>query len=441
MMHLSKAISPAEFINVTPINPLISKCQIKVCYVSDEPNRNKTVITKEVATKMANSLPGSPIVGYYNEEKNDFMAHEQELVITDKTVELKSITVPYGFVDLNAKVWFQWFLDDNKVEREYLVTEGYIWTGRYPEARRIISQGNNQSMELDKNLTSGIWTKDANNKPQFFIINEANISALCALGENEEPCFEGSQMKVEFALSKDFKETFYQMAQELKEILSEGGNTVNEEMTNVETVVGETVEVIEETPVVEETPVAESPVVEEVEEISENEGQNTETETVENSENNEGNFSEETEEEVEESESEGSEQSSYSLDEIPEYNQLREEYSALEARYNALEKEVSVLRTFKLGAERAEKEALIGKFYMLSDEDKKDVVTNIDSYSLADIEAQLAVICFRNKVSFNLEEEVEEDNNLTYNLDASKDEFDNAPDWVKAVRATKESNI
>ena len=29
---------PCEFINITPINPLISKCEIKVCYVGDDPN-------------------------------------------------------------------------------------------------------------------------------------------------------------------------------------------------------------------------------------------------------------------------------------------------------------------------------------------------------------------------------------------------------------------
>ena len=64
-MHKSvKLTTPCEFINVEPLNPLISKCQIKVCYVGEQPNRNKSVITKEVATKMANSLPGSPIVGY-----------------------------------------------------------------------------------------------------------------------------------------------------------------------------------------------------------------------------------------------------------------------------------------------------------------------------------------------------------------------------------------
>ena len=76
-MHTSiKLDTPVEFINITPLNPLISKCQIKVCYVGDEPNRNRSVITKEVAKQMANSLPGCPIVGFYNEEKGDFEEHQ-----------------------------------------------------------------------------------------------------------------------------------------------------------------------------------------------------------------------------------------------------------------------------------------------------------------------------------------------------------------------------
>lgn len=76
-----KMNSPCELLNITPLNPLISKCEIKVCYVGDKPNRNKSVITKEVATEMANSLPGSPIVGYYNETTGDFEEHNKTLAI------------------------------------------------------------------------------------------------------------------------------------------------------------------------------------------------------------------------------------------------------------------------------------------------------------------------------------------------------------------------
>ena len=171
-MHVSIPVeNSCEFINIVPVNPLISKCQIKVCYVGEQPNRNRSVITKEVAREMANSLPGCPIVGFYNEHEGDFEEHNRTIEISNGTLTIKETTVPYGFVDINAKVWFQKFVDDGLVEREYLVTEGYIWTGQYPEAQRIMERGNNQSMELDEENLDGTWTKDAKGNPQFFIIN------------------------------------------------------------------------------------------------------------------------------------------------------------------------------------------------------------------------------------------------------------------------------
>ena len=165
-MHESVRLDcPIEFINITPVNPLISKCQIKVCYVDDKPNRNRSVITKEVARKMANSLPGCPIVGYYNETKEDFEEHNRIIEFSDGEIVIKDTTKPYGFVDLNAKVWFAKYLDDDSVEREYLVTEGWLWTGQYPECKRIIEHGNNHSMELDEDTLDATWTKDKNDRP------------------------------------------------------------------------------------------------------------------------------------------------------------------------------------------------------------------------------------------------------------------------------------
>jgi hypothetical protein len=74
------------------------------------------------------------------------------------------------------------------------MTEGYLWTGQYPESQRVIDQGNNQSMELDEHSLNASWTKDSNGQPQFFIINEAIMSKLCILGEDVEPCFEGASI-------------------------------------------------------------------------------------------------------------------------------------------------------------------------------------------------------------------------------------------------------
>jgi hypothetical protein len=79
--------------------------------------------------------------------------------------------------------------------------------------------------------------------------------------------------------------------------------------------------------------------------------------------------------------------------------------------------------------------AKIAEFYMLSDEDKKDVIENIDTYSLDDIEAKLSVICFRNKVSFTSEDDDDNPANgpKTFSLEEDLDDDSSTPAWVKAA--------
>jgi hypothetical protein len=76
---------------------------------------------------------------------------------------------------------------------------------------------------------------------------------------------------------------------------------------------------------------------------------------------------------------------------------------------------------------------------MLSDEDKADVITNIDKYSIDDIEAKLSVICVRNKVSFDLDEN-KKPGVTTFNLNSMDDNQDDMPAWVKAVLETEKKN-
>lgn len=125
----------------------------------------------------------------------------------------------------------------------------------------------------------------------------------------------------------------------------------------------------------------------------------------------------------------------YNLNEIPEYVELSENYNTLQSQYSALETEVTELREFKAAAERKDKEAMIAGFYMLSDEDKKDVLDNIDTYSLEDIEAKLSIICVRNKVSFDLDNDKEEKKEVvTYSMNDQLNDDSNVPAFVKAMR-------
>jgi DNA repair exonuclease SbcCD ATPase subunit len=114
--------------------------------------------------------------------------------------------------------------------------------------------------------------------------------------------------------------------------------------------------------------------------------------------------------------------------------ELQTSFAELKKSYDVLRAENAELIQFKNKVERKEKEDMIASFVMLSDEDKQDVVTNIDKYSLDDIEAKLSVICVRNKVSFNLDE----DSNLpggatTYSLTDCEDSA--TPAWVKRALA------
>ena len=416
-MHVSiKMNTPCEFINLEPVNPLISKVQIKVCYVGEEPNRNGTVITKEVASQMANSLPGSPIVGFYNETSGDFEEHNRIIDLSNGKFEFKDTTRPYGFVDLNARAWFQKFEDDG-VEHEYLMTEGYIWTGQYPEAKRILAKGNNQSMELEN--VEGAWTRNTKDDYEFFIINEAIISKLCILGEDVEPCFEGASIgKFEFSFDEGFVKTYSAFISEMNSLIK-GGTPVEdkENMVNEEEVKEEEL-VDEENP--EEVP-AEEAEAEVVEESAEEEAEEEAEPEVEE---------EAAEEEADEAKEEGEPEPA------PEFHvEDTQEYKDLMARCSALEEEVTSLRAFKLKAERKDKEAMIASFYMLSDEDKQDVVENIDKYSLDDIEAKLSIICVRNKVNFNLEDEnTEKKETVVFSLDNEEDDDTVTPAWVKAVQ-------
>lgn len=519
MKHTSVELNtPCEFINITPLNPLISKCQIKVCYVSDEPNRNHSVITKEVARKIANSLPGSPIVGYFNDAKGDFEEHNRTIEISNGQFKIKDITKPYGFVDMNAKVWFKKFLDDGVNEREYLMTEGYIWTGQYPESQRILDHGNNQSMELDENYLDATWTKDDNGKPQFFIINEAIISKLCVLGEEFEPCFEGSQIaKIEFSFEDSFKTQLFSMMNELKDLIKEGGAKV---FTRYAVEIGDSLwsalynyieqkypdgqnsycsayrieGVFEEDSqkfavlqnrsnmkyyrlnfaLNEESGFVPSDILIEVTKSYEPAGEpqfaldavkEYETEYAKKKSEEQGKNVEEEQEEIEkepeeekcpkcgkilaecECEKKEPEPVKYNLEEVVEYTELKTKYNELQTKYSTLESECESLKSqleplveFKKASEKKEKEAMIASFYMLSDEDKADVIANIDTYSVDDIEAKLSIICVRNKVNFNLDSDTKENKGPTvYNLDSKLDDDASTPAWVKAAIAVSES--
>ena len=493
-------IDSPEFINITSMsNPLISKCEVKVLYVGE--NRNRSYITKEVATEMARTLPGCPIVGYYIENKEDFGDHGDQVIIDGEGVKFKKLTKPYGFVAPDSKIWFQKFEDTdefgNTVVREYLMTEGYLWTGQFEEAKRVIDSGNPQSMELDEKTLKGYWSTDNNRGIDFFIINDAIFSKLCILGEDVEPCFEGAnitapKLSTEFSKDDSFSVTLFSMLKELKSTLSEGGTDVSikavenigveidkkfsaeqDKVSEIDTHeidnnIGEFKKAKEEED--EKSDSEEDAKSEDASEDSDDKEEDkkkkpaanhtvTEFEADENGEGAENSSDENAEDNTEGSEEPAEDPTPEEEPDVPEEDveepvampydgndnegskklfALEEELNELKNAYALLEQKCADLENYKANIENAKKDELIKSFYMLSDEDKADVIANKANYSLDDIEAKLSVICVRKKVSFDLNEDSNEEKSVaTYNLNTI--ESIDVPDIVSTLRDVRKS--
>ena len=450
-------ITAPEFINLQPldINPMMSKCEIKVLYLGK--NRNGTSINKDAATEMAKTLRGAPIVGYYREDKGDFFDHGDQVIMDGDGVHFKSLTKPYGFVAPDADVWFQEFEEFDEsgesVTRVYLMTTGYLWTGQYEEAKQLFMEGGKpQSMELDENSLTGFWAKEANSDYEFFIINDAIFSKLCILGDDVEPCFEGSSITAPnisktFSLDDNFKRTLYSMMKELQYTLQGGSQKmadINEEVTEVvQDEVTEAAEATEEVTeeVAEETAVAEEATETEISEVAEtveeNLGNIDETVAPENEVSIEEATTEFAKSEDEEKKEEGSDDSEDESKEEEDdddkkkkddYSLLKIEFDELKLSYDNLMKEVEELRQFKLATTDKEKDDLINEFFMLSDEDKQDVVDHKAEYTLDEIKSKLAVLCYEKKVSYIAD--TEDTDNMTVNVGSTETEV---PGWIQAV--------
>mgnify|MGYP000876880130 CR=1 FL=1 len=385
-------IAAPEFVNLAAdaLNPGISKADVKVLYLGK--NRNGSYIDKETAMKMSETLRACPIVGAYRKDIDDFGDHGEIIHIENGEITFDCATVPYGFVAPDAKVWFKDFTDydefGNTVDRTYLMTTAYLWTGQYPEIERCVKEGMGQSMELDGENLDGHWVEDSETGIEFFIINDASFTKLCVLGNDVEPCFEGASIEAPNISDKFSKENFtttlYNMMNELKFALAEKEDVPaepEEDFSESGTDNSDSTEKVDDTFTNEEEPLdqnadfTENPAEGEVEPVVENSHQEDEYTAEKFAENEE------------------------------ELSNLKEELTSLQEKYSNLEQEVEELRSFKADRISADKDNLINKYNMLSDDDKAEIIANKDSYSYEEIESKLALLYVKKNVDFEDQED------------------------------------
>lgn len=421
-----------EILEKKKINPYITECKIKAFYLED--NRNGSYITPEVGIMLADSIYNAPIVGYYSEEQQDFLGHEVDMKINIESgkIDVLPLTVPFGVVtDRKPYEWEKEVI--NGRERTYLICYGYLWTGRYKQLNGLVEQGfKGHSMELFEESVKGNWAKVDNFDEEFFIFSEANISALCILGDNVEPCFEGSTVSVtKFTLNDNFQKDFENFLVELDKVLNnniEGGKKLmdNEKLeSGVEKICPDCGKPIDECicnkktnnalddekkkkPEEEKKPVKETSK----EEKTPEKGKETPKE-------------EEPTEEKKKKVYELSEEELSAYEDMKNnYSNLQVSYSELENKFNTLQKKYDTVSEQYSAIVEQSKSELYEKFEFLGEDNIAKVKEKYNDYSLEDLEDKLSAMAFKLNMKPVTNVVVEIDQN---------EKINNLPSWLQAV--------
>lgn len=412
------------------VNSQFSLGRARVFY--EGPNVNRTIIDADVAEKLIQTIPGTPIVGRYNSEEGDFEGHGEG-------------QIAYGFVPLDPhpmRVEVTEEVYGLPIKRKYYEVDAVIWDGRFPEAQKILEEEKSLSMELNPETMDGEF--EIYDDKHYLRITNAEFFGITVLGDAHTPCFKDAKFFQAYASML----SAYEALEQESNIGGTNMPNTEEKVDVVEvnetdsTIVNEEATVETETPEVEETEAVEVTEDEAAEatptEDGVEEGTEEETEAEEEAEEEEAteNFEAETETE-EETEAE---ESSAESEEEPEVEEETEAESEVNEETEALKAKVEEL-TEKLEVyENAAKEELINKFSAkINDSDfMSSIKENIGNYSVEDLKSALGAKLAEQVL---VEEESDENkvNGMVYSFNGiAKKETKKG--WQELVRATKAAN-
>lgn len=211
------------------INSVFSMGRARIFYKGI--NRNRSIIDGEVAEQLASTIPGTPVIGTYNYETNDFEGHEEN-------------PSAFGFIPLDPHP--TWVTEN---EKEYLEVDVVIWDGRFEEAQDILTNEKHLSMELNPRTMKGTFERKGSTT--YYRITYAEFAGITVLGDDVEPCFEDARFITAFSNMV----SAYALYIEETQRKIEGGNDVMDNINEIVEPEVTTDAVVEEveTKVVEET--------------------------------------------------------------------------------------------------------------------------------------------------------------------------------------------
>lgn len=153
-----------------------TRCQLAVFYEGETPDHR--YFPHSFSVKLKDKLPYTPVVAYYDPDKEDFVGHNKEQQI-------------YGIVDPTKEGRFVTLDDGNK----WCVCDVVLYTDRPDTTGKIASKivGHKQSLELNADTLKYRVNYDENKHFKNFEFIDGDLLGVSVLGADEKPAFTGSQ--------------------------------------------------------------------------------------------------------------------------------------------------------------------------------------------------------------------------------------------------------
>lgn len=195
---------------------------VKIYLMHTNLNLNNSYFEKSIVDKYTDTLKNTPILGYIvideNNEK-DFEGHKNILVVKNGEFTLKYAGQAFGVIPENCNPRWEMKMCDDGVEREFLVCDGILWSGKFDDVKEIFERDKSkkQSMELSDDF-DGFFHEDG-----YFVFTRFSFYGACALGDLKTEAMTGASIETEFSID-EIKSEIQKNMELLKNTLSKGGD-------------------------------------------------------------------------------------------------------------------------------------------------------------------------------------------------------------------------
>lgn len=191
------------------LNQYVTHAKLKLFYVGKTPDNR--VFTRQFSDQLLTTLPGTPVVAYYNEAKKDFEGHAP-------------VQYVFGYVPETARI--DYMEDGGKT---YALTDVLLFTGRPDMIGDIASKiiGKPHSLELDPASIEYEIVRSSG-KIESITFKKGAFIGLSVLGTNEKPAFTGSTFFIENSELDTFISSFKEFKHEVESYKSSGGQEMDE---------------------------------------------------------------------------------------------------------------------------------------------------------------------------------------------------------------------